>query len=186
MVLRITQQCKGKNAIIPKVAAVGLQIVAETVVICGMSFLERVLSLARERRFSQRELARRIGVDPSRITEWKRRAEGERAGKGPSLEDALALAKTLDASVAYLVGEIATLKPESSLALDEEEQRLLWAIRGMRLGADEVLQRIERGGRGLDAPAAKPAPGERPAVKQDHPIPHPRRNGGSKTRRRTR
>jgi transcriptional regulator with XRE-family HTH domain len=112
-----------------------LQVVAELAVMWGMTFMGRLLALAGERRLSQRELARRAGIDPSRVTEWKKREDGDGGGKGPSVEDAVALARALGTTVAYLVGEAAEPDAGAGGLAEDDEQAILTSYRAYkRLG----------------------------------------------------
>lgn len=68
---------------------------------CGgwkMTFAERLKELRSEKRFTQRELATRLGFSANCICEW------EKGRSEPSIDSLKALAVCLDCTVDYLIG----------------------------------------------------------------------------------
>lgn len=76
-----------------------------------MLFAERIKESREKNKLSQTELGEKIGVSLSTITRW------EKGKRTPRSEELLALAKVLNVSVAYLLGETDSFAP-----FDNEEK----------------------------------------------------------------
>lgn len=100
-----------------------------------MRLVVKAINLAKSRRINQAEFARQIGVDPSRLSEWKKDQ-----GK-PSIDIALRMARTLGVSLDYLADD-AQDEPPATSEISEWERAVLDLIHALGLDRQEALRRL--------------------------------------------
>lgn len=113
----------------------------------NMKLVDKAIKLAQHRRIKQGELARMIGVDPARLSEWKKDV-----GK-PSIDHAFRMARLLDVPLDYLADD--SLDEPVPVGLSEAERLVLGLVRSM--GLDEAHRRL----------ASSPAAGQPVAYDKD-------------------
>lgn len=101
----------------------------------AMKLVDKALRMAKEKRINQAELARLIGVPPSRVSEWKN-DEGK-----PSVDHALRMAKVVGTTLDYLADDELDEPPAPS-SLEPDEQFILQLFRDLRLSRDEAARRL--------------------------------------------
>ncbi|MGN0667292.1 MAG: helix-turn-helix domain-containing protein [Huintestinicola sp.] len=87
-------------------------------------FAQRLKQLRESKGLKQNELARVVGVTPNTISSYER-ADTEGNGKKPTLENAQAIADTLDVSLDWLCGRTDKVKISYSEYTNEEYMRCL-------------------------------------------------------------
>jgi transcriptional regulator with XRE-family HTH domain len=116
----------------PYLADRALQVVANSVVLEGMRFIDKAIKLGDGHGF-QAKIARAAGVDPARVTGWKN-GEGS-----PTLEQALKIARLLSVPLDYLADEETDEVPVT-IACNESEKQAIIMTRANHLTPEEVVR----------------------------------------------
>jgi transcriptional regulator with XRE-family HTH domain len=95
---------------------------------------EKVLKHLADRGQTQRWLARRLGVDDKRISNWSK-GIGE-----PTGSQLWRIAEEMGLSIEYLANPEATKPPD--LPITRDQRQILDLVRALKLDLDTVLQRI--------------------------------------------
>jgi transcriptional regulator with XRE-family HTH domain len=107
-----------------------------------MTFGEKVLTLRKQKGWSQRDLVKAIGeAGPSTVSAWEN-------GSTPAMDVALKVARALGVALDYLADD-AQESPTASGLTDAERQ--LWAM-AQRHGPERLLMRLEEVGVGSPSP----------------------------------
>lgn len=106
-------------------------------VIGDMTFAEKLQNYLDTTGRKPAELGRDASVSPSQISKYR---SGEAK---PSVPVILRISRATGIALEYWLDEEMTEPPRSELTADEA--KLLWAVRALNMGAEEVLRRIERG-----------------------------------------
>lgn len=113
------------------------------VVKCGADATYEVMDLARKIEFlisrdglTQSHVARTVGADPARVSEWTN-------GKGkPSLRQALTLSRLFRVPLAYLADDEAT---DPTPEVTDDERFVLDVLRALAIPRDEAIRRLATG-----------------------------------------
>ena len=107
-----------------------------------MKMMDKALERAKTLGMNQSQIARAIGVDPARITDWKDESKPNK----PSIWQALALARLLRVTLESLVDDemdLVTIETGAVLQpLKEDERYLLRTYRNLNITADEAFNRL--------------------------------------------
>lgn len=118
--------------------------------------VEKLVRLLEDRGISQAAFERSTLLSANRISKWK-------GGTGEATaSEALRIARALRVSFEWLADDAAEWPPREEITADEA--RLLWAIRALRLDAEEALRLINQASSA--PPALKSTIPQKPDVTQ--------------------
>lgn len=96
------------------------------------TFGQRLIASRENHKLSQRELAEKLGITPTRLNYW------EKDKREPAIEMIKAIAQVLDVDTNYLIGHQPQNK-NASLSLSETENQLIALHRQLNIEGQEKL-----------------------------------------------
>jgi transcriptional regulator with XRE-family HTH domain len=115
-----------------------------------MRWIDRALQVAKSKGITQNDIAKAVGVEPPRVSQWKR-GEGK-----PYLDQAAKVARLLGVSLDWLAAEDTAGDMQVPTAAGgpmlPDQALILRAIELMNLSPAEALERITRDGPGKGSP----------------------------------